>query len=86
MEFLVNSVSAKLPQWQGPLMVRIGRLIWIKSALRSVPIYAMMAENMPPWVCEEIDKICRKFLWVGKNGDVRGKCMVAWQTMCSVAM
>ncbi|XP_066316048.1 uncharacterized protein [Miscanthus floridulus] len=39
-----------------------------------------MADNLPPWARKEIDAICRKFLWVGKDASVRGKCMVAWNT------
>jgi hypothetical protein len=37
----------------------------------------MMADNLPPWARKEIDAICRKFLWVGKEASVHGKCMVA---------
>lgn len=82
LQSLVNSVAAKLPQWQGPLMARSGRLIWINSVLMSAPIYAMMEENLPSWVCKEIDAICRRFLWARRDGDIRGKCMVAWPTVC----
>jgi hypothetical protein len=42
--------------------------------LKVVPVYVMMAENLPPWAQKEINAICRKF--------VRGKCMVAWPTVC----
>ena len=45
--------------------------------LRAVPIYSMMADSLPPWATKEIDAICRKFLWVGSDTSVRGKCMVA---------
>ena len=40
----------------------------------------MMADSLPPWAIKEIDAICRKVLWVGKDASVRGKCMVAWKT------
>lgn len=56
--------------------------MWIKSVLRAVPIYAMMAESLPRWATKEIDAICRKFLWVGNDASVCGKCMVAWETVC----
>jgi integrase len=42
----------------------------------------MMADSLPPWARKEIDAICRKFFWVGKDKSVSGKCMVAWQTAC----
>ena len=47
--------------------------MWIKSVLWVVLIYSMMADNLPPWARKEIDPICRKFLWVGKDASVRGK-------------
>jgi len=34
-------------------MARSGRLVWIKPVLRSVPIYAMVAKSLPPWVRKE---------------------------------
>jgi hypothetical protein len=63
-------------------MARGGRLVWIKSVLRAVPVYTMMAENLPHWARKEIDAICRKFLWVGSDASVRGKCIVAWPAVC----
>lgn len=79
---LVEHVATKLPSYKGALMARSGRLIWIKSVLRSVPIYAMMAENLPTWVRKEIDAICRRFFWAGADTSVRGKFMVAWTACC----
>ena len=25
---------------------------------------------------------CQKFLWIGSDASVRGRCMVAWPTVC----
>jgi len=58
---VVKGVARKMPPCHGNLMARSGRLVWIKSVLRAVPIYTMMAENLPPWVTKEIDTICRRF-------------------------
>lgn len=82
MQSVVEAVARKLPPCHGVLMARSGRLVWIKSVLRAVPIYAMMADNFPHWATKEIDAICRKFLWVGSDASVRGKCMVAWIAVC----
>ena len=79
---LVEAVARKMPNCHGSLMARSGRLIWIKSVLRAVPIYSMMAYSLPPWARKEIDSICRRFLWVGKDNSVRGKCMVTWAIAC----
>ncbi|CAD6228770.1 unnamed protein product [Miscanthus lutarioriparius] len=79
---MVEAVARKLPPSHGSLMARSGRLIWVKSVLHAVPIYAMMADNLPPWARKEIDAICRKFFWAGRDTSVHGKCMVAWEAVC----
>jgi len=79
---VIEGVARKMPPCHGNLMARSGRLVWIKSVLRAVPIYAMMAENLPPWARKEIDTICRRFFWAGSDASVQGKCMVAWLTVC----
>jgi hypothetical protein len=79
---LVEAVARKLPPCHGTLMARSGRLVWVKSVLRAVPIYAMLAENLPPWARKELDAICRRFFWAGGEQSTRGKCMVAWSTCC----
>jgi len=59
-------------------MAKSGRIIWVKTVLSAIPVYAMIADSLPPWARKEIDAICRRFIWTGKDGAVRGKCMVAW--------
>jgi hypothetical protein len=79
---LVEAVARKMPTCHGSLMARSGHLIWIKSVLWAMPIYSMMADSLPPWVRKEIDSICRRFLWVGKDASVRSKFLVVWAIAC----
>jgi hypothetical protein len=79
---LVEGVTWKMPPCHGALMARSERLVWIKSVLRVVPIYAMKAENLPAWARKEIDANCRKFFWAGNDRSIQGKCIVAWPTVC----
>ena len=60
-ESVIEAIARKLPPCHGALMAQSSRLVWIKSVLRSILIYAMIPENLPPWVRKEIDNICRKF-------------------------
>ena len=82
LQSMVESVASKLSPCQGSLMARSGRLVWVKSVLRAVPIYAMTADSLPPWARKEMDAICRKFFWAGRDESIHGKCMVAWEAMC----
>lgn len=79
---IVDAVAKRLPVCHGPLMAKSGRLVWIKSVLAAIPIYALIADGLPPWAQKEIAGICRRFLWTGKEGSIHGKCMVAWPTVC----
>jgi hypothetical protein len=57
LQSVVKAVARKLSPCHGSLMARSGRLVWIKSVLRAVPMYAMMAENLLAWARKEIDAI-----------------------------
>ncbi|CAN6352890.1 unnamed protein product [Urochloa humidicola] len=63
-------------------MRKSGRLIVVRSIATAVPIYMLMANNLPDWAIEEINVLCRKFLWAGGDQSARGKCMVAWPVVC----
>jgi len=78
----VDTINRRLPSCHGPLMTKSGRLVWIKSVLSAIPIYAIIADGLPLWAIQEINGICRRFLWTGKEGSVRGKCTVAWPVVC----
>lgn len=78
---VIEKVAAKLTPWHGSLMNKSGRLIVVKTVSSAVPIYTMMANNLPAWAIEEIDAIRLNFLWTGDQ-PTRGKCLVAWSTVC----
>jgi len=84
---LVESVANKLPTRHGSLMARSGRLIWVKSVMSGVPIYAMLDEKMPAWVLEEIEAICRKFFLSRQRyfspGKVYGQLANSGKTNCT---
>ncbi|WVZ86057.1 hypothetical protein U9M48_032900 [Paspalum notatum var. saurae] len=63
---MVDAVEKRLPACVGPLMARSGRLVWIKSVLMAMPIFAMMANKLPAWAR------------AGSDQSIRGKCLVAW--------
>lgn len=60
-----------------------GRLILIKSTLCAIPVYAMMALDIPVKVISAIEKICRGFLWKGKKVVSGRHCLVAWREVCA---
>lgn len=63
-------------------MNKSGRLIVIKSVASAVPIYTIMVNNLPAWAIDELEALSRNFLWAGGEQSARGKCTVAWPTVC----
>jgi hypothetical protein len=60
-------------------MNRAGHITTVRFMLSAMPIYLLIAVNVPKWFSKEIDKIRKGFLWKGKeqvNGDC---CLVAWE-------
>lgn len=61
------------------LLNRSGRLILIKAVLTAIPIYLLIALDVPNWFVKAVDKWRRKFLWRGRKDLQGGHCLVAWQ-------
>jgi hypothetical protein len=43
-----------------------------------IPVYLLIALNVPKWCIKAIDKIRRSFLWKGSREARGGSCLIAW--------
>lgn len=64
---LVDKVANNLPSWKAMQMNKAGRLITVKVVLSAIPIYLLIALDMPKWVIKALDKRRREFLWKGQE-------------------
>ncbi|WVZ88407.1 hypothetical protein U9M48_034933 [Paspalum notatum var. saurae] len=52
--------------------LRLGRYLRRVAVLTAIPLYAMMADQLPGWARKEIEAICRRFFWAGSDRSIRG--------------
>lgn len=60
-DILLEKTSAKLSMSESQTLTQAGRLVLIKSALQSVPIYYMATAQIPKKVLHSIEALTRNF-------------------------
>ncbi|KAK7282263.1 hypothetical protein RIF29_10909 [Crotalaria pallida] len=80
--FIVEKVRKKLNNWKMNMLSFAGRITLAQSCIMSLPCYVMQACVIPASICQEVEKICRGFIWGSTNE--RRKChLVSWEVICS---
>jgi hypothetical protein len=74
----VEKIADRLPSWKANLLNLAGRTTLVNSVLSGIPVYLLIALNVPSWVLKAIDKIRKAFLWKGRKEVNGGSCLVAW--------
>lgn len=77
-EILINKIQRRLAGWKSKILSYVGRLNLIKHTLLSIPIYLALVFKIPTSTVNKIDRLCREFLWSGKEGKKKF-ALVAWK-------
>jgi hypothetical protein len=74
----IDKAAGKLSAWYGCNLTQAGRVSITKSVLSSQPVYLLTVIKPPQEVMDDIDKLRRRFLWVGDKAILWRKCKVKW--------
>lgn len=78
---IINKITSRLTHWTSRLLSYAGSLRLINSVLFSLQVYWAGIFILPKAVLENINQICRDFLWGGVNLDKK-LAPVAWEHIC----
>ncbi|CAM8986748.1 unnamed protein product [Rhodiola kirilowii] len=79
-DLIIQRFKQKLASWRRANLSMAGRVVLIKSALCSLPLYYASIYKMPSSVSQEMEKIQRTFLWGGTESR-RKIHYVKWETV-----
>lgn len=74
----VEKIADRLPSWKASLLNLAGRMALVWFVLSAIPVYLLIAMNVPKWVIKSIDKLRWGFLWKERKEVDGGGCLVSW--------
>ena len=80
-DYIKERVWRKLQGWKEKLLSQARREVLIKAVVQAIPTFTMSCFKLPMGLCDEIEKLIRKFWW-GQRGDQRKIHWVKWEDMC----
>ncbi|KAL8142235.1 hypothetical protein V2J09_015267 [Rumex salicifolius] len=66
---LIDKSAAKMGGWKSNCLSFASRVTLTRVVLSSLPVYSMSTALLPSSICDKVDRICRKFLWGGRDGQ-----------------
>lgn len=74
-------MKQRLSNWKARTLSFAGRVTLAKSVIQSMPTYVMQSSILPRTTCDEIDKLCRGFIW-GDEVNHRRIHLLSWDKLC----
>lgn len=78
--YILDNVRSKLENWESRHLYLVGRITLAQSMVIAIPVYIMQTTYIPASVCNDIDKLCKNFIWCTSSGH-RKIPLVSWSKM-----
>lgn len=69
--YILEHMRARLERWKAKTLSRVGRITLTSSVLNAIPIYLMQISLLPCFLIQEMERICKSFIWHGAGEDKR---------------
>lgn len=80
---LLKKVDDKIKSYAAERLSIAGRLVLLKAAIDSVPIYWFSLYKIPTTICNLIEAKRRRFLWGEVENASRKLHLLSWERICS---
>lgn len=61
--FVMDKVKQRFSTSKSRTLSFVGRVTLAKSMVQAMPTYVMQSSVLPKGTCDEIEKLCRDFIW-----------------------
>lgn len=79
--YIIDKVKQRLSTWKSRTLSFAGRVTLAKSVVQVMPTYIMQTTVLPRGTCDEIDKLCRNFIWRDEENH-RTVYLLSWDKIC----
>ncbi|KAL0923155.1 hypothetical protein M5K25_007201 [Dendrobium thyrsiflorum] len=80
-QFIVDKALRMINIWGSKVISLAGRILLVKSVLLTYPIFHSTLSLVPKSILQDLEKLCRTFIWSKGNGK-KGLHFVKWEWMC----
>ena len=79
-QYIIEKIRGKFKSWKDKKLALAGRIILAQSVITTTPIYVMQNAYLPASICDEIDKLYRRFIW-GNSRKKEKILLVNWHSV-----
>lgn len=62
-QYIIEKIKSKLAGWKSSYLSTTSRVVLAKLVLTAMPLYPIQVLKIPIFVCNEIEKLQRNFIW-----------------------